>query len=42
MKTIYFTSFFIFLIILFFIALFFIEIPSPSINIVEDYNLEIK
>ena len=42
MKTIYFTSFFIFLVVLFFISLFFIEIPTPSKKIIEEYTLEIS
>ncbi len=42
MKIIYFTSFFIILIILVFISLFLVEIPTPSKKIVEDYSLEIS
>jgi len=42
MKIIYFTSFFIILIILLFISLFLVEIPSPSKKIVENYELAIS
>ncbi len=41
MKIIYFTSFFVILLILVFISLFLVEIPTPSKKIVEDYRLEI-
>lgn len=41
MKIIYFTSFFAILIIIVFISLFLLEIPTPSKKIIEDYNLEV-
>ena len=42
MKIIYFTSFIILIILLVFFALYFVEIPSPSKKIIENYKLEIK
>ena len=42
MKTTYITLAFIAILLVIFIALFFINIPSPSKTIVETYNLEIK
>ena len=42
MKSIYFTSFFILIIFFVLIALYFVDIPSPSRFIVENYKFEIK
>ncbi len=42
MKFIYFTSFFILIILLILLLLYFVEIPSPSKIISENFKLEIK
>tara|TARA_Y100001970_G_scaffold151775_1_gene185877 strand:- start:325 stop:453 length:129 start_codon:yes stop_codon:yes gene_type:complete len=42
MKFTYLASFFIIFVILIFTALYFVEIPTPSAFVTEEYKLEIK
>jgi len=42
MRTIYITLTFFAILLVFFLILFFVEIPSPGKNIEENYILEIK
>jgi len=42
MKTIYITLSFFAILIVFFLSMYFVDIPAPNKTIVETYNLKIK